>query len=135
MKFFKVTVIALTAVFISASLFSQSSIEKISDIDRKVTATYGDAVTLFKAETKKDVSLNYKNDEPLTRGMVALMTAKYLDLKGSFMYNIFGSQRYAVKACIAEDLMDADSSANDLMSGPELIEVLAKIAQRNGESE
>lgn len=134
MNFFKVPVILLASLFISAALFSQS-IDKISDIDRKVTATYGDAVALFKAETKKDVSLDYKNDAPLTRGMVALMTAKYLDLKGSFMYNLFGSERYAVKACIAEDLMDADSSENDLMSGAELLEVLGKIAMRAGEAD
>lgn len=134
MKLFRITAVVAAALFISAALFSQG-IDKISDIDQKVTATYGDAIALFKAETKKDVSLNYKNDEPLTRGMVALMTAKYLDLKGSFMYNLFGSQRYAVKACIAEDLMDADSSENDLMSGAELLEVLGKIAMRAGEAD
>jgi len=134
MKLFRITAVVAAVLFISAALFSQG-IDKISDIDQKVTATYGDAIALFKAETKKDVSLNYKNDEPLTRGMVALMTAKYLDLKGSFMYNLFGSQRYAVKACIAEDLMDADSSENDLMSGAELLEVLGKIAMRAGEAD
>lgn len=63
------------------------------------------------------------------------MTAKYLDLKGSFMYNLFGTERYALKACIAEDIMDADSSGSDLMSGADLIEVLGRIALVKGEAE
>ena len=135
MKLLKIPVIAAALLLAGAALFSQAAIDNLSDIDQKVTATYGDALTLFKAETRKDVSLNYKKDEPLTRGMVALMAAKYLDLKGSFMYNLFGSQRYAVRACIAEELMEPDSSASDLMSGAELIEVLARIAQMSGEGE
>ena len=135
MKLFKIPVLALALIFLSAALFSQNTniIEKMSDIDKKAVATYGDALALFKEETKKDVSLGYKNDEPLTKGMVALMTAKYLDLKGSFMYNLFGTERYAVKACIEADLMDEDSSENDLMSGTALIEVLAKISAKAGE--
>lgn len=135
MKLFIKPFIAAALVFISAALFSQASIEKMSDIDRKAAATYGDAVTLFKAETKKDVYLDYKNDATLTRGMVALMTAKYLDLKGSFMYNLFGTERYAVRACIAEGIMDEDSSGNDIMSGADLIEVLGRIALVKGEAE
>lgn len=135
MRLFIKPFITAALVFISAALFSQASIEKMSDIDRKVTATYGDAVTLFKAETKKDIYLDYKNDATLTRGMVALMTAKYLDLKGSFMYNLFGTERYAVKACIAEGIMDEDSSGNDIMSGADLIEVLGRIALVKGEAE
>lgn len=135
MKLFKMPVLVLAAVLLSTALFSQNMIDKLSDIDGKVNATYGDAVALFKAETSKDIYLNYKNDVPLTRGMVALMTAKYLDLKGSFMYNIFKTERYAVRACIDEDLMDGDSSENDLMSGAELIEVLGKIARKKGETE
>jgi len=135
MKLFIKPFIAAALVFISAALFSQASIEKMSDIDRKAAATYGDAVTLFKAETKKDIYLDYKNDATLTRGMVALMTAKYLDLKGSFMYNLFGTERYAVRACIAEGIMDEDSSGNDIMSGADLIEVLGRIALVKGEAE
>lgn len=135
MKLFKMPVLVLAVSLISTALFSQNMIDKLSDLDRKAQATYGDAVALFKAETDKNVFLKYKNEAPLTRGMVALMTAKYLDLKGSFMYNLFGSERYAVKACVDEDLMDEDSSENDLMSGAELIEVLGRIARMKGETE
>ncbi len=135
MKYILKTLVAAAMLFISAALFSQAAIDRINDIEKKTTAAYGDAVALFKAETKKDVYLDYKNDAPLTRGMVALMTAKYLDLKGSFMYNLFGTERYALKACIAEDIMDADSSGSDLMSGADLIEVLGRIALVKGEAE
>lgn len=125
-------VLFLAALAISTAVFSQDTgfISKMNDIDKKATATYGDAVMLFREQGAKNIALGYKDDEPLTRGMVALMTARYLGLSGSFMYNIFGTERYAFKACVAEGLMKEDGSENDLMSGTELIEVLAKISAR-----
>ena len=135
MKYVLKTFVAAAMLFMSAALFSQASIDRINSIDKKTTAVYGDAVALFKAETSKNVYLDYKDDAPLTRGMVALMAAKYLDLKGSFMYNIFGTERYAVKACVAENIMDANSSSSDLMSGADLLEVLGRIALVKREAE
>ena len=100
----KIPVLVLILAAMSVSAFSQdiSLITMMNDLDKKQTAAYSDAEKLFSAQTKENLSLGYESDKPLTRGMVAKMTAKYLDLRGSLLYNIFGTERYAVRACIAE---------------------------------
>lgn len=153
-KFFMFLFIVLACLF-SLSSFSQdiTQIGFLSDLDNKKTATYGDAVNMFKiqagsalaktapgvkkkgaaATAKEAYTLEgYSESASLTKGMAALMTAKYLDLGGSFMYLIFSSERYAYRACIANGIMSSDGSENDPMSGPELIELFSKISEKKG---
>jgi hypothetical protein len=132
--------------------FSQdtSQIAFLSELDNKTTATYGDALTLFRFQTgaivpkagaavpKKKAPVTagneifmlsgYSESDTLTRGMAALMTAKYLDLGGSFMYLIFGTERYAYRACIANGIMISEG----IISGPELLELFSKIDEYKG---
>lgn len=72
----------------------------------------------------------YNKDKALRRGMLALMVARHLKLKGSLLYLMFDTERYAHRACIAEKLMDAGTSELDTMSGDELLEVIALVSER-----
>lgn len=105
----------------------------MGELDKKETATYGDALKLFDSMSAKNVGLSYDRNEPLTKGMISLMTAKYLDLDGSLMYTIFGTERYAFKACVDAGIMNAEGSENDLVSGPELLEIMSKISIAKGQ--
>ena len=139
----------------SLTSFSQdmTQLDFMSGLDDKTAATYGDAVKMFRfqsgtasekavtAAKKKGAAVSgtesfmlagYSESATLTRGMAALMTAKYLDLGGSFMYLIFGSERYAYRACIANGIMISDGSENDIFSGPELLELFSKIHEFKG---
>lgn len=75
---------------------------------------------------------NLRGDEPLRRGMLASMAAQYLNLKDSFMYRIFKTNRHAVIACIADGIMESSGSEWDILSGGELVEVMRKIAEKSG---
>jgi hypothetical protein len=119
-----------------------SQLDWLSDLDGKSVATYGDAVRLFALQEGKKSAValtgtgieleDYSQGDSLTKGMLAKMTARYLDLGGSLKYMIFGTERYAYRACIAYGIMRAAGSENDLISGPELVEVMGKISEMKG---
>jgi hypothetical protein len=58
------------------------------------------------------------------------VTAQYLKLDDSVMFNITGAERYAVAACVSSGLMRRGALAGDYVSGPELIEIMGKISER-----
>jgi len=128
--------------------FSQdvTQVTFLSELDAKIIATYGDALILFKLQSGgsrhsskisnikiESYSLtDYDESTILTKGMASLMTAKYLNLGGSFMYLIFGTERYAYKSCIANGIFSEGGSENDKLTGPELIELLSRISDIKG---
>jgi len=138
-------------LMLSVLTFAQnvSQIDWLSDLDSRKTATYGDAVKIYALQTtgrystfrsdsslleKKGIALaGYAEGDELSKGMLSKMTARYLDLGGSIMYSIFGTERYAFRACIANGIMRADGSENDIISGPELVEVLGRVSEIKGE--
>jgi len=143
----KMIVPLLILFFTAASAQDIDQLNFIHSLDSKTAATYGDAVKLFTAEAggrggnfaaesaflqQQGIALTYAEDTPLTRGMAALMTARYLNLKGSFMYLIFKSERYAYRACISDSIMPADASELDKLSGPELLELMSLISGKKG---
>ncbi len=148
-NYFKKIIIPLfILIFSAASAQNISQLDFIHSLDSKASATYGDAVKLFAASAgaragnftsesaylnEQGIALKYSEDAPLTRGMAALMTARYLNLKGSFMYRIFKSERYAYRACAADSLMPGDASELDRLSGPELLELMSLISDKKGE--
>ncbi len=144
MKVYSILISALFTFILSTVSFAQdvSQIEFLSLLDKKQTATYGDAIRLFalqegkksaEALTGTGIELGgYSQGDTLTRGMLAKMTAHYLDLGGSLMYLIFGTERYAYRACIAYGIMRGGGSENDIISGPELVEVMGKISDMKG---
>lgn len=139
-------------VFICAILFiftavQAQQIQFINDLAAKKTVTLGDAVTMYMytlgrapAGFDADVAVlkemkllklkTYDREKPLRRGMIALMAARHLKLKGSLFFLMFDTQRYAHRACIAEEIMDANTSELDTLTGDELLEVIAKISER-----
>jgi hypothetical protein len=74
--------------------------------------------------------LNYTENIPIRKGMLAIIIADYLKLGDSLFYMIFKTQRYAFTACIANGIMDYDASENDSVSGGELIEIMSKVSER-----
>jgi len=138
----------ITILILSVTASSQdiTQITFINELDNKVQATYGDALIVFKLQSGSTVALKkgkstavdsftlsgYNEKDILTKGMASLMTAKYLDLDGSFLYLIFGTERYAYKACIANNIFVPGGSENDKMTGPELIELLSRISDLKG---
>lgn len=130
--------------------FGQSTdeIEWLNQIDKKQVVSYGDAVNLFMYQLGKKPSTfendsarlisegfgleGYSQDTPLSRGMIAKMTARYLDLGGSFIYLFLKTERYAWKACVANGIFPEDSSSNDEMNGPAMLETFSKISEIKG---
>lgn len=149
MKKAMVLIVTILSVISFARIsFSQdiTQVTFLSELDNKSTTTYGDALIMFKLQSGNSVSAKgksssgkefyelqgYTEADTLSKGMASLMTARYLDLGGSFMYLILDIERYAYKACIANGIFSPDGSENDKMSGPELIELFSKISDMKG---
>lgn len=138
-------------IIISMPLLSQSmqDLSYIDSLAAKKTATNGDAVQLFlivsgtpstsyaaglqqlqEAGIAKGLELEENN--PLKKGTLALMSARYLELKGSVLFSILKIPRYAVTVCIANGIMDAEGGASQFLSGGELIEIMNNVAEMKG---
>jgi hypothetical protein len=133
-------------ILLCAQVQSQESVTFINALGEKDTATFGNAVTIFMyvinqtpknfsqdnaALTARGISagMEYGADRPLRRGMIAKMVARHMDLRGSLMYNIFGTERYAYTACVDGGVMDPYGSEWDVLSGEELIEVISRMTE------
>lgn len=150
-KYFLSVAFVAVFFFITGTAYAQKTneIDWLGQIDRKTAVTYGDAVTLFIFQLGKNPSTfekdsadldsagiglqGYNEGDVLTKGMLSKMTARYLDLDGSFMYLIFGTERYAFKVCVANGFFYEDGSSSDILSGPAMIEVFSKISEIKGE--
>jgi hypothetical protein len=123
------------------------SLDFIHRLGEKKTATMDDAFRLFLLTIDKDPGTfknnmtvlnkmglvkrtDYAKDDPVKRGVVAYIVAKHLKLKDSFMFLIFGSQRYAHRACAADDIMTFNQGLGDLLSGDELIEIMGIVGRK-----
>ncbi len=137
----------LLVFLLIVSIGNAQEINFINALAEKKAVTFEDGVKIymytlgrvpagFEADvnTLKGLKLlkakKYNKDKALRRGMLALMVARHLKLKGSLMYLMFDTERYAHRACIAEKLMDAGTSELDTMSGDELLEVIALVSER-----
>ena len=143
----------LAVLFLGAPCFAQQSINDlnfINGLDRKERSTFGDAVRFIALDMGTSTSdfnsalstLNRKNiakgyeklgqSTPLRRGVIARMIARYLDLNDSLWYIIFGTERYAFRACVSEGIMPSNASEWDSISGSELIEIMTRVSERSG---
>lgn len=141
----------LAALVLAAPLLSQdiSEITTINSIADKPAASFSDAVKLFVligggrsaghddsmrlAGVQKVVrGMNYKAEDALRRGALALMIARHMDLGGTLFYSIFHSERYAYKVCAENDIMDSNGSEWDRISGGELVEIMRKVSAHRG---
>jgi hypothetical protein len=125
------------------------NLDFINNLGEKDAATYGDAVTFFiymqnrypegfeadiKTLNRSNITTGIKagREDVLTRGTLSLMLARYLNLKDSLLYLISNTGRYAYRACVAADLMDFNGSEWDIISGEELIEIMAIASEKGG---
>ncbi len=139
----------LTIVFIlqsSGHAQGVDSADYVTVLGDKEKATCADAMTIFvyqlgkkpgnyaaNQEALRSMGINVTNrgeNEFLRRGEMANMVAQYLKLRNSLFYNIFKTDRYAVKACIAAEIMTQDSSEWDILSGEDLLEIMRKAGEK-----
>ncbi|OHD65034.1 MAG: hypothetical protein A2176_04610 [Spirochaetes bacterium RBG_13_51_14] len=137
----------LAAFLLICSFGFGQEINFINELAGKKVATFGDGVTMylytlgrvpagFDADVRVLKGLNmlkadrYDRNKPLSRGMLALMVARHLKLKGSLLYLMFDTERYAHRACVAEKIMEASTSELDRLTGDELLEVMTIVAER-----
>ncbi|MBP7602568.1 MAG: hypothetical protein KBA15_01465 [Spirochaetes bacterium] len=145
-----------TAVMLLAMLFvlpavaqDMTNINFYAELGDRPVATVGDAVKLFAltmGQKPRDFNTgkqylvkegvfpdkSYAESDPLRRRTAAYMAARYLKLGDSLMYSMFKNERYAVVACGANGIMPADKSEWDVLSGAELMEIVARVAERAG---
>jgi hypothetical protein len=150
----KIIPVVIILMLISSISFGQniSNISLINEIADKDEATFEDGIRFVMLLTGKNpasfqeniVKLNNEGitqgiqldkDSPLRRGVLSLMLARHLDLKDSLLYKIFKTQRYAYRACVANDLMHYEGSEWDKLSGGELVEIMAKASDFSGGNE
>lgn len=141
--------VLLLALFTVAGAQDMGSLTFIENLGNKKKATFGDAVTFYmltldKKRTgfardlaslqKEGIAAGYdlKADDVLRRGVIARMVARHLKLKDSLWYVVFGTERYAYRACVATGLMSPRGSEWDKVSGEELIEIMRHVGERSG---
>jgi hypothetical protein len=150
---FRIIIISLCILF-SSQLFAQNiaNIEFINTVADKDKTTFADSVHFFMLTAGKKIQsfdenmkvlnregitsgINLVKDSPLRRGALALMLARYLKLGDSLLYAIFKTERYAYRACAANNIMSYDGSEWDTLSGGELVEIMTKVSEMTGGNE
>lgn len=138
--------LVLVLLMVCTAGFGQE-INFINELSGKKVVTFGDGIrmylyTLGRAPAGFDANVQalkalkllkaktYNEQKPLRRGMLALIVARHLKLKGSLLYLMFDTERYAHRACVAEKIMDANTSELDKLTGDELLEVMAIVSER-----
>ena len=125
------------------------SLQIANELSSKSTITFGEAVR-FLMLTIHGHYLNFEEDlaylvrqniaqgiklkenDEINLGTLSLMTARTLKLKNSLFFNIFGTKRYAVRACADAGLINNTSGVHDKVSGEEFVELMRKIARAWG---
>ena len=147
MKKFTMVLFAVACALAPLSAQNINTVTYVQDLAKKDAATAGDAVRMFVlqsgqkfsdftsgVETLKSSGIlpegNYTEDDSLRRGLLALMSARYLKINDSVWYVMFGTERYAYAACVSDKLMKGGLSASETVTGPELIEVMGAISSR-----
>lgn len=76
----------------------------------------------------KQIAVNFDADAPLRKGEAAYMFCKAMKIRGGLWIRLFGmSSRYALKELVYQGIM-LPGSANDIVSGKELILMLTESA-------
>jgi hypothetical protein len=153
MKKILLIIISLCFLF-SSHLFAQNiaNIEFINTVADKDKASFADGILFFIMTTGKKAQSFEENikilnkagitsgitltkDSPLRRGALALMLARHLNLGDLLLYKIFRTERYAYRACAANNIMSYDGSEWDTLSGGELVEIMTKVSELTGGNE
>jgi hypothetical protein len=76
----------------------------------------------------------YSLEKPLTKGRASLVVARSLKLRGSLMFLALPIERYAFRALLLDGVWSSTSSAADVMSGLDLLDFVALIGRKYGET-
>lgn len=151
----KYPLIVISFCIMFSSFLSAQNITNIDFINTtadKDTASFEDGVHFFMLTSQKKIQsfeenmkllnkegittgINYAKTAGLKRGALALMIARYLKLTDSLFYAVFNTQRYAYRACAANNIMSYDGSEWDILSGGELVEIMTKVSEKTGGNE
>ena len=140
-------------IFCAPQAFPQdiSNVIFINELADKDEVTFGEAVRFFVMTIGKKpgsfknnlrvlnkngilTGIDTKRGDLIRKGTLALMIARYLDLKDLLLYKILKIRRYAFRACVANDIMHYNASEWDRISGGELIEIMTKVSDVSGGS-
>jgi hypothetical protein len=147
-------IIVSACILISSQLSAQNiqHIEFINNVADKDKALYSDGINFFLLITGKKIQSFEENiralnregittgitltkNSQLRRGALALILARYLKLGDSLLYRIFGTERYAYRACAAKEIMSYDGSEWETLSGGELVEIMTNVSELTGGNE
>ncbi|MBN2161097.1 MAG: hypothetical protein JW807_17045 [Spirochaetes bacterium] len=140
-------VVLLLSFILACSFASAQEINFINELANKEKVSFGEGVRMFlytlgkvpagfeaNVRVLRDMKLlkftKYDEKRPLRRGMVALMVARHLKLKSSLFFLMFDTERYALRACMADEIMAPNTSELDTLTGDELLEVMALVSER-----
>jgi len=136
--------------YVSAYSQSMSILNYVNDLGNRKQAVFGDIVkfivldmgektlgfdsdlSVLNAHNRIASGYNLPENTMLRKGVAARLIARYLSLKDSLLYNIFGTERYAFRACVAAGIMISDGSEWDYVSGEELIEIMGRVSTISG---
>jgi hypothetical protein len=127
--FITAIIIIISIVFLLQRQAAAQAFDDVAFLDtlsKKTTATVSDAIALFSLvlEKKQPAKADAANNVPVKKGFIALKVAQNLNLTDSVIYTLFQKERYAFRVCAAHNLLNADGSEYDNMSGEDLIEFL-----------
>ncbi len=90
--------------------------------------TYDINLNTLKSQELIDMNADIPGDMPLKRGLLASMIARKLNLSDSLLYLLLDFERFALRACKADDIMQYNTGEYDVISGGELIEIMTAMS-------
>jgi len=75
-----------------------------------------------------DASWDIQADQPVTKGTLAFMLCRALEIKGGVMMHLIPSRRYAYKEAVFQNLM-LRGSENEPLTGPEAVGIFGRAAR------
>jgi len=110
-----------------------------------VLASYGGDASADKASGKATDAFEWviskgwlpkgsKADEPITMGTLSLLMVKAFDIEGGFMYSLFPSARYAIRAMVNHSYIQDPVDPDMKVSGERFLIILGNVLNAAGET-
>lgn len=96
-------------------------------INKKAPKNFKQRLTLIKKQKLLPDDYEVKPGDRFTRGHLAMIIARYLNLKGSILYYFFPNRRYSYRLLVYHGLMIPNKSEFDNLSGEEFIEIIRRV--------
>ena len=89
---------------------------------------FAERLELLRTKNLVQNGWNLKGDEPVTKGTLAYMLCRALDIKGGLFMHLLPSRRYAYREAVYQELMRVGSELEPL-TGPEAVGVVGRAAR------